>query len=77
MFVGEKHAASAGRLSPVPLKAAVPLLALWLVLHAREAQQTPHKQQGGGGESFLEPALGSSLMAGAFGEQGFHREKGS
>ena len=61
MFVGKKLAASAGRLSPAPLKAALSLWALWLV-------SKPSTDSGGGGRrggegSFLEPILGSSLIS--------------
>lgn len=42
----------------------------------KKPQQTAGRA-GRGGVPFLEPVQGSSLEAGAFGEEGFHGEKGS
>lgn len=64
--MGKKLAASAGRLSPAPFKAALSLWALWLV-------SKPPTDSGGGGKRGGEGSftvLGSSLIARAFEDEG-------
>ena len=68
MFVGKKLAASAGRLSPATLKAALSLWALWLV--SKPPTDSGRGGKRGGEGSFLETVLGSSLIARAFEDEG-------